>query len=214
MTTTQKTTRPIDIVVASGNPGKLTELRQLLGSGFHIMSAGELSAGLPEETATTFRGNATLKAVAVAKQTGKIAIADDSGLEVTALDGAPGIYSARYSGPGATDASNREKLLREMHNVPAGNRAARFVASIAIAFSPDDVEIAEGTVDGAITFEERGSGGFGYDSLFELSRGKTLAELSPEEKNAISHRGRAMVRARKILAARFNGEDEREGAQQ
>lgn len=213
MTTTQKATRPVDIVVASHNPGKLAELRTLLGSRFHIQSAGEVGADLPEETETTFRGNAALKAVAVARQTGRIAIADDSGLEVDALDGAPGVWSARYSGPDATDASNREKLLREMEGVPAGERSARFVAAIAIAFAPDDVEMAEGTVDGAITLAERGTGGFGYDSLFELPGGKTMAEIPADEKNLISHRGRAMARARAILAARLNAGYGQEGGQ-
>ncbi|HWV25127.1 MAG TPA: RdgB/HAM1 family non-canonical purine NTP pyrophosphatase [Thermomicrobiales bacterium] len=211
MTTTQSVTQPVDIVVASGNQGKLSELRSLLGPGFRIQSAGDLGADLPEETETTFAGNARLKAVAVARQTGMIAIADDSGLEVRALNGAPGVYSARYSGANATDATNREKLLHELRDVPAEDRHARFVSVIAIAFSPDDVETAEGTVDGLVTFGERGSGGFGYDSLFELPGGKTMAEISSEEKNAISHRGRAMVQARDILARRLDRSDGAEG---
>src|SRR5699024_8979906 len=110
--------QPVDIVVATGNPAKLTEIRELLGRGHRIRSATELDVVMPEETETTFAGNASLKATAVATQTGCIAIADDSGLVVDALNGAPGVYSARYSGPGATDASNRAKLLDALRDVP------------------------------------------------------------------------------------------------
>lgn len=203
MTDKNLPSRSIDIVVATANPGKLGEMRALLGAGYHVMSAAECGAVLPDETETTFSGNASLKAVAIAQQTGKISVADDSGLVVDALAGAPGVYSARYSGPQATDASNRAKLLRELTAVPADQRDARFVSAIAIAFTPDDVEIAEGMCEGRITMEERGSGGFGYDSLFELPSGRTMAEITAEEKNAVSHRGRAMALARAILEKRL-----------
>lgn len=200
-----------DIVVATGNPGKLTELRELLGSSYNIVSAAELGSELPEETGTTFDQNAILKASSIASQTSKIAIADDSGLEVAALDGAPGVYSARYSGLFATDAANREKLLNVLGDVPANQRSARFVSVIAIAFAPNEVETVEGTCEGSITTLERGEGGFGYDSIFEITNGKTLAEISSEEKNTVSHRAHAMVLARQLLEARLGNANEAKG---
>jgi XTP/dITP diphosphohydrolase len=195
---------PIDIVIATGNPGKLTELRALLGPAFRVRSIDELQATLPDETGTTFAENAVLKAVSVAKQTGMVAIADDSGLEVAALDGAPGVYSARYAGSMASDADNRNKLLQALSGVDGNGRGARFVCSIAIAFTPDDVVTAEGTCEGIIALNERGRGGFGYDSIFQLASGKTMAELSAEEKNAISHRGKAMSAALRLLQERLS----------
>lgn len=201
---TQKGHRtPIEIVIATGNPGKVSELKELLGDGFHVATANALGAELPEETGDTFADNAVLKARSVAEQTGRLAIADDSGLEVAALRGAPGVHTARFAGPMATDADNRRLLLRELEEVDENNRGARFVSVIAIAFSADDIVVAEGTCDGRIAKEERGSGGFGYDSVFELSSGETMAEIDPAEKNRISHRGMAMRQALKLLAERF-----------
>lgn len=198
------TTRPepVDIAVATGNPGKLAEIRTLLGPAYRIHSAQDLNALLPEETGLTFADNAILKAAAVADQTGMIAIADDSGLEVVALDGAPGVHTARYAGNGATDEANRHKLLAALAESRDANRSARFVSVIAIAFGPNDVVTAEGTCEGTIALEERGQAGFGYDSVFQLPSGKTMAELTPDEKNAISHRGRAMALARELLERR------------
>ncbi len=197
------------IVVATANPGKLVEMRALLGPDIEVLSAAGVGAVLPEETGRTFAENAILKAQAVARQTRLIAIADDSGLEVDALGGAPGVYSARYAGQGATDADNRDKLLRALQDVEDANRRAQFVSVIAIAFAPDDVVTATGTCQGSIAREERGEGGFGYDSIFELPNGKTMAEISAEEKNRISHRAHAMREARRLLQARLADNDRR-----
>jgi XTP/dITP diphosphohydrolase len=191
------------IVLASGNKGKLEELRSLLGQGVSILSAGDLGVELPEETGTTFEENAILKASAVAKQIGRLAIADDSGLEVDALDGAPGVYSARYAGPEADDERNRLKLLDALAGLDHPQRTARFRCVIAIAFSPDDIVTTNGSCEGHITTSERGSGGFGYDPLFEVAGGKTMAELDPEEKNDVSHRGHAMRAAIPVLRDRL-----------
>lgn len=191
------------VVLASGNKGKLEELRSLLGTTVSVRSATELNAELPEETGSTFEENAILKAQAVARQTGMMAIADDSGLEVDVLGGEPGVYSARYSGPDADDACNNAKLLSALESVDADRRTARFRSAIAIAFSPDDIVTTTGACEGRITTTPRGSGGFGYDPLFELPSGKTMAELGPEEKNAVSHRGVAMRAAIKVVRERL-----------
>jgi XTP/dITP diphosphohydrolase len=180
------------IVLASGNQGKLAELRSLLGPSYTVLSAGDLGADLPEETGATFEENAILKARAVCAQSGHVSIADDSGLEVDALQGAPGVYSARFSGPDATDQRNTAKLLAQLADVPAASRTARFRSVIAIAFTPEDVITTHGSVEGRIVDIPRGSGGFGYDPVFELPSGRTMAELSADEKNSISHRGHAM----------------------
>jgi XTP/dITP diphosphohydrolase len=198
-------TEPVDIVVATGNLGKLAELREMLGPGYRVVSAAEAGAEMPEETGETFAENATLKARAVAEQTGKIAIADDSGLEVSALGGSPGVHTARYAGAAATDAQNREKLLKVLQDVGEHERQARFVSVIAIALSPQQIITTRGVCDGTIALEERGEGGFGYDSIFRTLSGKTMAELEPAEKNAISHRGQAMRMATKHLADRLQG---------
>jgi XTP/dITP diphosphohydrolase len=191
------------IVVATSNTGKIDELRALLGPEVMIRTAAELGAELPEETGSTFAENAVLKATSVAEQTGRVAIADDSGLEVVALGGAPGVYSARYAGQMASDADNRSKLLASLNDVDDARRQARFVSVIAIAFAPDDVVTAEGHCDGSITREERGDGGFGYDAIFLLPSGQTMAEISASEKNRISHRAVAMKRAMELLHSRF-----------
>ena len=194
----------LTIVLASGNKGKLAELRSLLGPSVNVRSALEMGATLPEETGSTFEENAVLKARAVARQTGHIAIADDSGLEVDALGGAPGVYSARYSGRDATDDENSEKLLRALDGVQDHLRTARFRSVIAIAFSPDDLVTAPGSCEGTISREKRGTGGFGYDPVFLLPSGQTMAEADPEQKNAVSHRGHAMRAALAIFRQRLS----------
>lgn len=191
------------VVLASGNPGKLEELRSLLGSSVRVLSASEVEATLPEETGTTFEENAVLKARAVAEQTGFIALADDSGLEVDALGGAPGVYSARYAGIPSDDARNNRKLLDALNDVEEAHRSARFRCAIAIAFTPTDIQTTSGKCEGHIAFEPRGDGGFGYDPLFLLPSGKTLAELAADEKNAISHRGHAMRAAINLVHERL-----------
>lgn len=194
------------LLVASGNPGKLAELRQVAeGLPFEVVSPAEISLALPEvvEDGATFADNAKKKAHAFAKAAGLPAVADDSGLCVDALGGAPGVRSARYSGdePAADrDAQNNRKLLEELRDVPAARRGAHFVCALCLAF-PDGREwVVEGRWEGQIAFWPRGQGGFGYDPLFLIPRlGKTAAELSPEEKRALSHRGAAMQAMRPIL---------------
>ncbi|MCW3491387.1 XTP/dITP diphosphatase [Dethiobacter alkaliphilus] len=190
------------LIIASRNEGKLREFAQLLTDS--PLEPVSLSAypNLPEieETGSTFRENAALKAETVARLTGEWALADDSGLEVDALGGEPGVYSARYAGEGQGDAANNKKLLDKLADVPEEKRTARFRAVIAIARPGKDTQFAEGAVEGIITFSLQGSGGFGYDPLFLVPHtGKTFAQMAAEEKNRISHRARAMEQAMKIL---------------
>jgi XTP/dITP diphosphohydrolase len=182
-------------VLATANPDKAAEIEQILveaGAPVELVARPE---GVPDvdETGTTLEDNARLKAVALVEATGLPAIADDTGLEVDALGGAPGVYSARFAGPDATDADNCRHLLARLADVPAERRTARFV-TVAIARWPDGREVAAvGTVEGRITEAPRGAGGFGYDPVFVAGEagGATFAELTPAEKHAISHRGRA-----------------------
>lgn len=192
------------VVLASGNKGKLRELQELLGDVVKVVLAADLGVTMPAETEQTFAGNAALKAQAAYEQTGHISLADDSGLAVDALDGKPGVHSARYAGENATDTENNQKLLRELEDVPEGMRSARFHSAIAISLDAGDPLIFEGTVEGSIGFEEIGSNGFGYDPLFRLPNDRSFADLSSEEKNAISHRGRAMQKAIPVLLDQIN----------
>lgn len=192
------------VVLASANRGKLEELQQLLGNCVKVVSAIDLDITMPEETGTTFEENATLKADAGFEQTGYVTLADDSGLEVDALDGRPGVYSARFAGESASDEENNQKLLTELADVPEGLRSARFRSAIAIRFDPDTLLVFEGSCEGAVGFEPRGTGGFGYDPLFTFPNGRTMAELEPDEKNAVSHRGEAMRKAVPVLLERLN----------
>lgn len=179
------------LVVASKNPDKIVEVEAVL-TETGIVS--EIVRGLSwpdvEETEPTLEGNAVLKARAVAEATGLPAVADDTGLEVDALGGAPGVFTARYAGPTATYADNVDKMLREMRG--KDDRSARFITAIALV-APDVEEpwIAHGSVEGLITEARRGEGGFGYDPIFEVD-GRTLAEMTGTEKGAISHRARAI----------------------
>jgi XTP/dITP diphosphohydrolase len=187
----------VRLVLATANPDKARELAALL-DGFDVVLR---PSDLPdvEETADTLEGNARLKAVAVMEATGDLAVADDTGLEVDALGGRPGVYAARYAGPGATYDDNVAKLLDELAGVDPGQRTARF-RTVAVALFPDGREIvADGAVSGVIAGSPRGGEGFGYDPLFvpDEAPGRTMAELTDEEKDAISHRGRA---ARALLA--------------
>ncbi len=189
------------ITLATANPDKARELAALL-AGFDVSPR---PADLPdvEETADTLEGNALLKAEAVVAATGELAVADDTGLEVDALDGRPGVYAARYAGPGATYADNVAKLLDELAGVPAGERGARF-RTVAVALFPDGRQItADGSVEGTIIAAPRGAGGFGYDSVFVPAGERlTFAEMSRAEKHAVSHRGRAL----RALAAALSEE--------
>jgi len=189
-------TTPRRVVLASNNAGKAREFGQLLaGSGLEVVAQGEL--GVPEaaETAPTFVENALLKARNAARHTGLPALADDSGLAVDALGGEPGIYSARYAGPGADDAANNARLLDKLRDVPAAERGAAFICALVYLRHADDPVplICQGIWRGRLLEAPRGSNGFGYDPLFmvpELDR--TSAELPPEEKNRRSHRGQAL----------------------
>ena len=183
------------ICAATGNAGKLRELRRILeAQGHEVVSQKELGITIePEETGTTFAENAKIKAEAFCKATGLPTVADDSGLCTDALNGAPGVYSARYAGHHGDDAANNAKLLHEMADVPAGQRAAKFVSAICFML-PDGraLEVA-GECPGSISFAETGSNGFGYDPLFYIpSEGCTMAELTAERKNEISHRAVAL----------------------
>jgi XTP/dITP diphosphohydrolase len=195
---------PAELVVASGNPHKLEEIRAVF-EALHVRVLGldELARSMgesfpePDETASTFAGNARLKALAYAKMTGRLCLADDSGLEVDALGGAPGVHSARFAGVDGTraerDAANNRLLVQRLRGVPAAQRAARFVCAMCLA-TPDGRVIAEtrGEFAGVIVDEPRGTNGFGYDPhLYLPEEGCTSAELSPEAKNARSHRGHA-----------------------
>ena len=194
------------ILLASNNSHKAHEIAQILGPDrYEVVTLADCGiASDPEENATTFYGNAKIKAYAAhALMPDIVVVADDSGLEVDALGGAPGVWSARYSGEGATDASNNTKLLTELADVPEGERTARFVCEL-VYVSPDDQEVhVRGTIEGAIGFEEKGDGGFGYDPLFLpacFDDGRTLAEATAEEKNAVSHRGNAVRLLKDALA--------------
>ncbi|MCH8995068.1 MAG: RdgB/HAM1 family non-canonical purine NTP pyrophosphatase [Chloroflexi bacterium] len=190
------------LLLATNNPGKIAEFRQLLdGCGWEIVTPAELGLNLEiEESGQTYSENATIKAVGYAQASGLVALADDSGLEVDALGGRPGIMSARYAGPDRTDRERVQALLQELAGVPDEERSARFRAVIAVADSKGRVEQVDGTMEGRIAHEPRGENGFGYDPVFLLpERGLTTAELPPDEKHAISHRGVAARKARVVL---------------
>lgn len=184
----------LEVVIASSNPGKITEIRQIMRDLPVNLLTGEEVGGLPavEETGATYLENARLKAEAVHRATGKAALADDSGLEVDALDGAPGVRSARLAGPSATDEQNNVRLISLLFGVPLERRTARYQC-VAVLLRPDESEIVgSGTCEGMIIEEPRGAGGFGYDPWFiPAGESRTMAELSPEEKHVISHRGKA-----------------------
>ncbi len=184
------------VVVASQNPDKIAEMEEVLSDLGVVIVRGQV---WPEvaETEPTLEGNALLKARAVAAYTGLPAIADDTGLEVAALDGAPGVHTARYAGPEATNSENVSKLLAELAG--CDDRTARFRSVVAFV-TPDDEEIVvEGVLEGEIGTERRGVAGFGYDPVFVVD-GRTLAEMASAEKNAISHRGRALRALRHALS--------------
>ena len=187
-------------VLASHNPGKLREMREILGElGILVLSQQEAGVDVePEETGATFEENAVIKAVSVMEASGLPALADDSGLAVDALGGAPGVYSARYGGGhDRSDAERNAFLLKNMEHEE--QRGAKFVSVIAVAYPDGRILTARGEVRGEIAREERGENGFGYDPLFRLPDGRHMAELTSEEKNAISHRGNALRELKRIL---------------
>ena len=196
-------------LIASNNNGKVKELQELLkDTGIDFVTPAQINLQLDViEDGKTYAENATKKATAFANASGMISLADDSGLEVDALDGAPGLYSARYSPkPNATDADRRAYLLKNLQGKPRP-WAARFHATIAIATPNGDLHLTEGICEGEIISEERGTGGFGYDPIFLLSElGKTMAELSMDEKNRLSHRAKAVTKAKTILSQIFDAQ--------
>ena len=192
------------LLVATHNPGKVREYRELLADlaiEVTYLDAEGITQEV-EETGETFTDNAILKATSYARVSGLWTWADDSGLEVDALDGAPGIYSSRYAGPGATDADRYRKLLDALTGVAWSQRTARVRCVVALATPDGQLQTAEGTCEGIIAFGPTGSNGFGYDPVFFLpDRGVTMAQLPAEVKNRISHRGLAAAAAGKLLAA-------------
>ncbi|MBL8056505.1 MAG: RdgB/HAM1 family non-canonical purine NTP pyrophosphatase [Anaerolineales bacterium] len=199
------------LLIATNNPGKVRELQELLAE-LPVPLVRPYDLGITTEvaeTGATYAENARLKAEALAAASGLIALGDDSGLEVDALGGAPGLHSARYAGPGATDADRRAKLIQALREAPAP-RAARFRCVIAVAVpaasAAPAVHLFEGTCEGEILLEERGQNGFGYDPLFWLpDQGRTMAELPNPLKNRLSHRGRAVQAALPWLHALLTG---------
>jgi len=187
------------LVVATGNPGKLAEIRDLLHSlGIELLSLADFEHLEPvEEDALTLEGNAVKKARVVFESTGIPTIADDTGLEVDALGGEPGVFSARYAGPDCEPVANRMKLLAELSD--QGNRGARFRTVVALVSDSETITF-DGVCEGSITTTERGSMGFGYDALFVPSgSNRTFAEMDSDEKNEISHRGKALRKLRDYL---------------
>ncbi|MBN2847010.1 MAG: RdgB/HAM1 family non-canonical purine NTP pyrophosphatase [Coriobacteriia bacterium] len=195
---------PRRVIVATANLGKLTEIRSALDfEGWEFVTAADLEREPleVEETGDTFEANARLKAHAYRDAFGLAALADDSGLEVDALGGVPGVYSSRYAGPAATDTDNNVKLLEALADVPPAARTARFRSVIVLVDEDGSETVAAGACEGEIGFEPRGCGGFGYDPLFlpGATPGRAMAELALAEKNAISHRGAALRALRDLL---------------
>ena len=190
------------IVLASGNAGKIREFQAVL-TQYYLKPQSDFAVPEIEESGLTFLENSLLKARNAAQHTGLPALADDSGLVVDALNGAPGIYSARYAGDHATDQENLDKLLVNLEHVADAQRTARFVCVLAYCRYPEDPipVIAQGIWEGTILREQRGEGGFGYDPIFYVSEMKCAsAQLTPEQKNAISHRGQALADLCRLLS--------------
>jgi len=192
------------VVVATGNPHKVEEIAEALAPfGWEFVSVVELGGWVsPAETGETFEANARIKALAAHARFGIGSLADDSGLEVDALDGAPGVYSSRFAGECATDALNNARLLLALEGVEESERTARFRSTIVMIRADGTEIVASGTCEGRIATEPRGDNGFGYDPLFlpDATPGRSMAELDMAEKNAISHRGAALAALRALLA--------------
>lgn len=190
------------LLVATKNQNKLKEISEILHDlGITVSSAYDvIDSDLDvEETGTTFEENARLKSETISMLTDAFVIADDSGLEVDFLNGAPGVYSARYAGENATDRLNNEKLLVSLKSVPASRRSARFVCAISLSKKGKTITTFRGTCEGRIATEPVGQNGFGYDPLFMLETGKTMAQLPSAEKNSMSHRSKALLQLREFI---------------
>lgn len=195
------------LVIATNNKGKLREFRRLLEPlGLEVVAIGDVVDGFHvDESGSTFAANAALKARAACELTGTPALADDSGLEVDALQGRPGVRSARYAGEGATDVANNDLLLKQLAGVADSARTARFRCAIALAEPSGGLSMVDGTCEGVIRHSPSGTDGFGYDPLFSVPQcgGRSFAELSPSEKDRVSHRGEALRKIQDLLVARF-----------
>ena len=190
------------IIFATGNEGKMREIRMILGDlGVPVVSMKEAGAAADiEENGTSFEENAIIKARTIMKKTGEITMADDSGLEIDALGGEPGIYSARYMGEDTSYDIKNQALIDRLEGVPDEKRTARFVCAIAAALPDGSTEVVRGTMEGRIGYEITGENGFGYDPIFYLPQfGCSSAELEPEKKNELSHRGEGLRKMRKVL---------------
>jgi XTP/dITP diphosphohydrolase len=190
------------VIVATKNRGKAKEFQQMFSPfGFEVLTLLDMpEIEDVEETGTTFEENAILKAEEVANRLNTLVIADDSGLAVDALEGRPGVYSARYAGEQKNDEANIDKVLTELHGIEMEKRTAQFYCVLAIASPNHDTKTVTGSCEGTILAERRGTNGFGYDSIFYVpSFKKTMAELLPEEKSSISHRGNALKKLQEIL---------------
>ncbi|WP_295246104.1 RdgB/HAM1 family non-canonical purine NTP pyrophosphatase [uncultured Brevundimonas sp.] len=188
------------IVVATHNAGKVPEISALLGGNYQLVTAGQLNLPEPDETESTFTGNAMLKARHAAELSGEVSLADDSGLSVAALDGAPGIFSARWAGPGKDFAVAMKKVEERLEEIGATDRAAWFTSALAVAWPNGPCVVVQGEVHGQLTFPPRGDRGFGYDPLFIPNGGdQTFGEMEPAAKDAISHRTVAFAKLRAAL---------------
>lgn len=197
---TLKLIKGMRLVAATHNPGKAREIEALLDGNYTVVTAGSLNLPEPDETESTFTGNAMLKARHAAQASGLVSLADDSGLSVAALDGAPGIFSARWAGPGKDFAVAMKKVEDRLDEVGATDRTAWFTSALAVAWPDGPCVVVEGRVDGSLAFPPRGDRGFGYDPIFVPESGDlTFGEMDPAEKEAISHRTRAFALLRAAL---------------
>lgn len=188
------------LVAATHNPGKAREIEALLDGNYRIVTAGSLNLPEPDETESTFVGNAMLKARHAAEASGEVSLADDSGLSVAALDGAPGIFSARWAGPGKDFALAMKKVEERLEEIGSTDRRAWFTSALAVAWPDGPCVVVEGRIDGDLVFPPRGDGGHGYDPIFRPEGSdKTFAEMEDAEKDAISHRARAFARLKAAL---------------
>lgn len=188
------------LVLATHNPGKVPEIEALLGGHYSVVTAGSLNLPEPDETESTFVGNALLKARHAADLAGEVAIADDSGLSIAALDGAPGIFSARWAGPDKDFSFAMKKVEERLEEIGSNDRSAWFSSALAVAWPNGPAVVVEGRIDGTLTFPPRGTRGFGYDPIFmPVGHTQTFGELDPTFKDSISHRAKAFEKLREAL---------------
>ena len=195
-----KLVKGMRLVAATHNPGKAREIEALLDGHYAVVTAGSLNLPEPDETETTFAGNALLKARHAADRSGEVALADDSGLSVAALGGAPGIFSARWAGPDKDFAHAMRRVEERLEETGSDDRRAWFTSALAVAWPDGPAVVVEGRVDGTLTFPPRGDSGFGYDPLFVPDgHSETFGEMDPALKDSISHRARAFAKLRAAL---------------